>query len=100
MILCLAHGALQVGRSRVGEAGRGVYNTQTRTFMCNAQCSICDEIGGAFMLDFNSVLFMFGFMTAFGAGVTLLLFHIWGQESDVAEASRRYAEAPPLRKAA
>jgi hypothetical protein len=59
------------------------------------------------MLDFNStigslviVLFMFGFITAFGAGVTLLLFHIWGQESDVAEASRRYAEAPPFRKAA
>ena len=75
--------------------------------MCNAQCSICDEIGGAFMLDFNStigslviVLFMFGFMTAFGAGVTLLLSHIWGKESDVAEASRRYAEAPPFRKAA
>jgi hypothetical protein len=59
------------------------------------------------MLDFNStigslviVLFMFGFMTAFGAGVTLLLSHIWGKESDVAEASRRYAEAPPFRKAA
>ena len=91
----------------MGKPEEGLYNTPTRTFMCNAQCSICDEIGGAFMLDFNStigslviVLFMFGFMTAFGAGVTLLLFHIWGQESDVAEASRRYAEAPPLRKAA
>jgi len=59
------------------------------------------------MLDFNStigslviVLFMFGFITAFGAGVTLLLFHIWGQEPDVTEASRRYAEALPIRKAA
>ena len=75
--------------------------------MFNAQCSIGNEIGGAFMLDFNStfgslviVLFMFGLITAFGAGVTLLLFHTWGQESDVPEASRRYAEAPPLRKAA
>jgi hypothetical protein len=61
------------------------------------------------MLNFDStigslviVLFMFGFITGFGACVTLLASRIWGEESNVAEAPRisRSPEAPPLRRAA
>jgi hypothetical protein len=70
---------------------------------------MCDENGGAVMLDLNSsigslliVLFMFGLITGFGTCVTLLISRIWGEESHVAEAHSMStsAEASPLPKAA